>query len=409
MATDQQQALQTPLMPAAMDSMLQVMVPNGATAGQQLAVTTPDGRRVMATTCEDVAPGTSVTVAYKLPKKYQMPSNADLHGIVVPTSSPIPPSGVTPTTVSISGGAALPIPAVSEAVVGGEQDREAAKWSWVAYGSALGCCCCCPGLGCVVAPIIFVVTSSLYFCKPSHDRHRFPRQGTVALWSVSTCVVFALFVWFCIVGSVGFAIGLFSKDHGVFHHDVRDPDEVDWDTTFVACPAMAAYGREICAHGPHSCKRKPTEVELSSMCQELSRQPCAVVATATGAASFFDEPCVHLRESMDARRNVDRKKTFEACHEWGRFASDHCASGLCDRDPNEKEMTNICVEFGRQPCNHIAEVTGAARVIEKPCRHFLENATSVLLDVAGAKQNIRGSGLQRFQTPSSVGAPTPSD
>jgi hypothetical protein len=343
-----------------MESNVQVSVSNGANAGVQL---------------------------YQAPQQHRVPAETHFHGFVVPASLSNAPVGV-----------ALPIPAVSESAVGGHEDRRAAKWSWVAYISALGCCCCCPGSAIVFAPCILLVTASMYFCKPEQNRRNFPKQRMAALWSVWTCVVCAMIVWLCTAGIFGFAIGFYSKNPDAFHHN-RIEDGVDWGATVAVCPALEAYGSEQCADGPHSCKRDPTEVELVSICKEFDLEPCKEVATETGAKSVFDVPCEQLRETMD---RVDWKKTFETCREWGRFASDHCSSGACDREPNEDEFTVICWEFGWQPCRHIAKLTGAARFIEESCRHVLKqphlnvaavNETQTVLAIESGKQNIRGARL----------------
>lgn len=363
MAGNAQDASGTLLPTAVMDSNVHVSVSNDANAGVQL---------------------------YQAPQLHHVPAETRLQRFVAPASLSNAPLGI-----------ALPTPAVSESAVAGREDRRAAKWSWVAYASALGCCCCCPGPAIVFAPCILLVTSSIYFCKPEQNRREFPKQRMAALWSVWTCVACAMIVWLCTAGVVGFELGFFLKTHHGFHHN-RIDDGVDWGRTVAECPALAAYGSEQCANGPHSCKRKPTEVELVSICKEFSLEPCQGVATETGAKSVFDAPCEQLRESMDARRRVDWKKTFETCREWGRFASDHCASGACDRQPNQAEITVICWEFGWQPCRHIAKLTGAARFIEEPCRHVLKqphlnvaavNATQAVLAIESGKQHIRGARL----------------
>mmetsp|Transcript_61383 Transcript_61383/g.97316 ORF Transcript_61383/g.97316 Transcript_61383/m.97316 type:complete len:296 (+) Transcript_61383:73-960(+) len=149
-------------------TMAKVAVPTGATAGQQINFTMPNGQRVTTSLQEGVQPGTVLTVA--------VPS----------ADAPAPPAPAMP--VNSSDGLAqarealLPAPVVNAA----EADQRAATLKWLLYGGSFLVCCFCS------LPVALCIWGALaldYFCKSSEDRARRPRSYAPACASAVTVSV----------------------------------------------------------------------------------------------------------------------------------------------------------------------------------------------------------------------------
>jgi len=81
----------------------------------------------------------------------------------------------------------------------------------------------------------------------------------------------------------------------------------DWAGAWAACPSWAVYATTVCATGPDSCTRLPTDVEGMAMCVEYSTVPCSGNALAQrelgpscGGTAYPQGTCGHHRWGSDA-------------------------------------------------------------------------------------------------------------
>eukprot|EP00928_Gymnodinium_smaydae_P022656 TRINITY_DN18961_c0_g1_i2.p1 TRINITY_DN18961_c0_g1~~TRINITY_DN18961_c0_g1_i2.p1 ORF type:complete len:384 (-),score=90.27 TRINITY_DN18961_c0_g1_i2:158-1309(-) len=251
--------------PTAPQAFLSVLIPQGLNPGQQVAFTTPDGQRLMATTQQPVPPGGTLKVPY------------------------------TPTRPTVTQGS---LPAVSPAAQQAERDHNASNRSWCAFFTSLGCCACCGPLACIFAPILWVGVAANYFTKPREQRQLFPRQRTPAIFSLSMCVISCVVGTLFLCGAAGFSLGYELGKKGLPHgpHDWRN---VDWERTFESCPALAKYAT-VCPEGPESCERPATPEEDAAIKDELSQDPCESVARHTGALEYLAWLKHHKEDSAES-------------------------------------------------------------------------------------------------------------
>lgn len=152
-------------------TMVKVAVPTGATAGQQISFTMPNGQRVTTSLQEGVQPGTVLTVA--------VPS-ADAPAPVAPVAPAMPVN--SSDGLAQAREALLPAPVVNAA----EADQRAATLKWLLYGGSFLVCCFCS------LPVALCIWGALaldYFCKSSEDRARRPRSYAPACASAVTVSV----------------------------------------------------------------------------------------------------------------------------------------------------------------------------------------------------------------------------
>lgn len=129
---------------------VQVMIPSGIMAGQQVSFITPDGQAMMATAAAFIPAGGSMRVQYR-PRA--------------------PPAGQAPH---------LPTPVVDA----WELDRRAMKWGWLMYaGGWLTCCMMLPHF----ALLIWLTVVAAYFCKSESVRRQSPLQRAPAIAALATC------------------------------------------------------------------------------------------------------------------------------------------------------------------------------------------------------------------------------
>jgi len=145
---------------------LQVLVPEpGLRAGQQLAFTAPPQRLgqpsqpMVVTVNQEVLPGSVITVKYPAP--------------------------------AVSAGSRIPQPSVT---VPSTTDDNHMVWTWLLYAAGcVGCFCFAP-----LGMLLWVVASSLYFCKPAQERAQMSRTRwpawVAAITAISCCTLVVLMV-----------------------------------------------------------------------------------------------------------------------------------------------------------------------------------------------------------------------
>lgn len=146
-------------------TMVKVAVPTGATPGQQINFTLPNGQRVTTSVQEGVQPGTVLTVAVP-----SMPERV----------AAAPAAFSTDDHLAQAREALLPRPTVVNAV---EADQRCATLGWIVYGLSFLVCCLCSF---PVALCIWGIVALDYFCKPYEERQRRPRSYAPACASLVT-------------------------------------------------------------------------------------------------------------------------------------------------------------------------------------------------------------------------------
>eukprot|EP00913_Durusdinium_trenchii_P023736 g22294.t1 len=139
-------------------TMVKVAVPTGATPGQQINFTLPNGQRV--TTSVQESRGTGV-----------FPTEGVQPGTVLTVAVPSMPERVAAAPAAFSTDdhlaqareALLPRPTVVNAV---EADQRCATFGWIVYGLSFLVCCLCSF---PVALCIWGIVALDYFCKPYED------------------------------------------------------------------------------------------------------------------------------------------------------------------------------------------------------------------------------------------------
>lgn len=182
-----------------------IVVPAGASPGQQINVMMPDGQSVMVAVPEGILPGMQINVQYQPRGQQQQQVGQQQQPGPTATASPAQynyPNHQTsaqqqhrqhsfqqfPAFV----GSSLPVPTANSPE---HLDQEAAKIGWIIYVVGWLCCCFCPAL----APCLWCAAVWMHFCKPSSQRTQMPRQERVAKCSAITlCTMMALGVLFLI-------------------------------------------------------------------------------------------------------------------------------------------------------------------------------------------------------------------
>jgi len=162
-------------------TMVKVAVPTGATPGQQINFTLPNGQRVTTSVQEGVQPGSVLTVA--VPNPGGVPQGSD-----APAPASSPPPAAPANSVNISDGLAPAREALlPQTVVNGpEADQRSAGVKWAIYGLSFAVCCFCSPL---VGLCIWSALALDYFCKPSQERLRRPHSYGPACASLVTVIV----------------------------------------------------------------------------------------------------------------------------------------------------------------------------------------------------------------------------
>ncbi|CAJ1357797.1 unnamed protein product [Effrenium voratum] len=152
-------------------SLVKVAIPSGATAGQQINFTMPNGQRVTTSVQETVQPGAVLTVSVPAPEV-----------VAAPAVSAVPAAPVASDSLAQAREVLLPQPVVNA----DEADRQQAMMTWAAFGASFLVCLVC-GLPC--ACCIWGAVALNYFCKPMEERRRSPRSFGPACASVVTAGV----------------------------------------------------------------------------------------------------------------------------------------------------------------------------------------------------------------------------
>jgi len=169
-----------------------------------MGFTTPDGQFVTVEMPEGVAAGSTVVVQYQPVGPQPLAASEQ--------QAPLPPP--QPAAAAVAGPvyAAAPqpgntlsgaSPALPNTSVLSEEDERSAKRNWVIYGLSWALCCLCMGHAWFIVPVIWLVLTCTYYCKPPAVRAQMPRQRGPALASFISCgVVLAL----CACGLIGVVV-----------------------------------------------------------------------------------------------------------------------------------------------------------------------------------------------------------
>eukprot|EP00438_Fugacium_kawagutii_P028347 Skav219242 [mRNA] locus=scaffold1242:180095:195605:- [translate_table: standard] len=173
-------------------TMVKVAVPTGATAGQQINFTMPNGQRVTTSVQEGVQPGTVLTVAVPSP---------DPSAPVAPAAAPRAPAAPVNSSDGLAPAreALLPAPLVNAA----EADQRSAVVKWLLYGGSFLVCCFC---SLPVALCIWVALALDYFCKPMEERTRRPRSYGPACASLVTASVVGVLCLCMLIAALAAAV-----------------------------------------------------------------------------------------------------------------------------------------------------------------------------------------------------------
>jgi hypothetical protein len=162
-------------------------------------------------------------------------------------------------------------------------DDRASKRGWFLYILSLACCCFCHGIAFVFSPVVWVVTGCKYWKKTPQERERFPKQRTVALTSLTTCLCASCCVCLVIAVGIGFGAG--------FILATQSKIATDLEVVAERCAHVTFYEKSACPDGFLSCERLPTQSERNSMCADVSNGTCEAAVKERDVKDVFDLLC----------------------------------------------------------------------------------------------------------------------
>lgn len=168
---------------------LQVLVREGANAGQRVEFTTPDGQKMTILSPDRIEPNSVVTVQYALSQPY-VNSNQVAQMPQGPAVAPMMPQPQAYTQMQMD-------------------DSNGSVVTWCLYGIGWLCCCICPLCG----PLLWTIAACMFFCKPQPHRAQLVRQKTPAYVALLTCIGVAVIG---LVAAIICAI-VAMHSHGHFH------------------------------------------------------------------------------------------------------------------------------------------------------------------------------------------------